>query len=183
MRVDAAVALLLSPAPFVMRGRSEDSTKTMIRDFCPCLPPYTFIILQVLLFEGLLPSYYNRNKFMSFVRQLNFYGEYTRAVVVGPYGRLEGPTGYECLRRIVQASARQTRSLVRRQSTASSLVGRLAKHTPSVAGAVPSGEVDPLETRTWAVWAAHRWRQFSCSKTRCSPRIRNVRSDGDPGSK
>ncbi|CAM9353567.1 unnamed protein product, partial [Ectocarpus sp. 8 AP-2014] len=29
---------------------------------------------QVLAFEGLLPSYYNHKKFLSFVRQLNFYG-------------------------------------------------------------------------------------------------------------
>ncbi|CAM9634610.1 unnamed protein product [Scytosiphon promiscuus] len=34
----------------------------------------SFIIKQVLVFEGLLPSYYNHKKFLSFVRQLNFYG-------------------------------------------------------------------------------------------------------------
>lgn len=32
------------------------------------------------MFEGLLPSYYNHKKFLSFVRQLNFYGEYPRAI-------------------------------------------------------------------------------------------------------
>ncbi|CAN0473932.1 unnamed protein product, partial [Ectocarpus sp. 12 AP-2014] len=34
----------------------------------------SFIIKKVLAFEGLLPSYYNHKKFLSFVRQLNFYG-------------------------------------------------------------------------------------------------------------
>ncbi|CBJ31835.1 Heat Shock transcription factor [Ectocarpus siliculosus] len=33
-----------------------------------------FATLHVLAFEGLLPSYYNHKKFLSFVRQLNFYG-------------------------------------------------------------------------------------------------------------
>lgn len=31
--------------------------------------------LQVQVFEGLLPSYYNHKNYLSFVRQLNFYGE------------------------------------------------------------------------------------------------------------
>lgn len=38
-------------------------------------PLYLDSPLQVLVFEGLLPSYYNHKKFLSFVRQLNFYGE------------------------------------------------------------------------------------------------------------
>lgn len=33
--------------------------------------------LQVQVFEGLLRSYYNHTKFLSFVRQLNFYGKHT----------------------------------------------------------------------------------------------------------
>ncbi|CAN0097995.1 unnamed protein product [Ectocarpus sp. 12 AP-2014] len=56
-----------------------DRTFSFIEDASPDIVCWSeagdsFIIKKVLAFEGLLPSYYNHKKFLSFVRQLNFYG-------------------------------------------------------------------------------------------------------------
>ncbi|CBJ34094.1 n/a [Ectocarpus siliculosus] len=56
-----------------------DRTFSFIEDTSPDIVCWSevgdsFIVKKVLAFEGLLPSYYNHKKFLSFVRQLNFYG-------------------------------------------------------------------------------------------------------------